>query len=188
MFYTGNSLCVVKLQHRIQRPGRGGAKKHEIYVAALGGHLFTTRKQSLGQGNIFAPVCHSVHGGDGIPACIAGGIPAYLAAGLLEEEGWYPSMPCRWYPSMPCSRSPGWVSRPTPRGKLRGLAGRGSPGSHLGSLQAHTWGVSRHTPWGVSRPTPRGCVSQHALRQTSPLLWRATAMDSTHPTGMHSCL
>ena len=26
-------------QHRIQRQGRG-AKKHEIYVAAFGGHLF----------------------------------------------------------------------------------------------------------------------------------------------------
>ena len=27
-------------QHRIQRQGRGWAKKHEIYVAAFGGHLF----------------------------------------------------------------------------------------------------------------------------------------------------
>ena len=26
-------------------------------------HLFTVRKRSLGQGNIFAPVCHSVHRG-----------------------------------------------------------------------------------------------------------------------------
>ena len=25
--------------------------------------IFTARKQSLGQGNIFTPVCHSVHGG-----------------------------------------------------------------------------------------------------------------------------
>ena len=42
----------------------------------------------------------------------------------------YPSMHCRWYPSMPCSRSPGGVSRPTSKGKLRGLA--------RGDLQAHT--------------------------------------------------
>ena len=28
-------------QHRIQRPGRGG-KKHEIYMAAFGGHFFIT--------------------------------------------------------------------------------------------------------------------------------------------------
>ena len=32
-----------------------------------------------------------------------------------------------------------------------------------------------------------GVVSQHALRQT-PLGETATAVDSTHPTGMHSCL
>ena len=27
--------------------------------------MITARKRSLGQGNIFAPVCHSVHGGGG---------------------------------------------------------------------------------------------------------------------------
>ena len=42
--------------------------------------IITARKRSLEQGNIFTPVCHSVHRG-GIPACIAGGIPACLAAG-----------------------------------------------------------------------------------------------------------
>ena len=35
------------------------------------GVAFTARKQSLGQGNLFTPVCQSVHGGGGlcIPAC-----------------------------------------------------------------------------------------------------------------------
>ena len=33
--------------------------------------IFTARKRSLGQGNIFAPVCHSVHMG-GLPQCILG--------------------------------------------------------------------------------------------------------------------
>ena len=42
--------------------------------------IITARKRSLGQGNIFTPVCHSVHRG-GIPACIAGSIPTCLAAG-----------------------------------------------------------------------------------------------------------
>ena len=102
-------------------------------------------------------------------------------------------MQCKWYPSMPCRSPGGWVvsqhalqvCRPTPRGEVEGsgLGGfsrptprgevgsgqRGSPGPHLGGLQAHTWGVS-----------------QHALRQTPPLQM-ATAMGSTHPTGMHSC-
>ena len=32
-------LCI-EMQHRIQWPGGGGGKKHEIYVAAFGGHLF----------------------------------------------------------------------------------------------------------------------------------------------------
>ena len=43
--------------------------------------IVTARKRSLGQGNIFTPVCHSVNRGGGIPACIAGGIPTCLAAG-----------------------------------------------------------------------------------------------------------
>ena len=43
------------------------------------------------------PACLAA--GGAIPACIAGGIPPCLAAG-----GCYPSMHCRWYPTMPCSR------------------------------------------------------------------------------------
>ena len=75
--------------------------------------FITARKRSLGQGNIFTPVCHSVHRGvlsqhalqvvsphalqgSAIPTCIAGGIPACLAGRC------YPNMHCRWYPSMPC--------------------------------------------------------------------------------------
>ena len=35
--------------------------------------MFTARQQSLGQGNAFTPVCHSVHGvGGGFQACITG--------------------------------------------------------------------------------------------------------------------
>ena len=33
--------------------------------------LVTARKRSLGQVNIFTPVCHSVHGG-GLPQCMLG--------------------------------------------------------------------------------------------------------------------
>ena len=33
--------------------------------------IFTSRKRSLGQGNIFTPVCHSVHTG---AACVVGGM------------------------------------------------------------------------------------------------------------------
>ena len=134
--------------------------------------IFTTRKRSLGQGNSFVPVCHSVHGGGG---------------------GWYPNMHCWWYPSMLCSRSAGggevgipaclagdipaclaglWgggVSRPTPRGEVEG-SGQGGLETHTrGDLQVHSQGGLRPTPRWVSRPTPRGCVFQHALRQTPPV-------------------
>ena len=35
--------------------------------------IITVRKRSLGQGNIFAPVCHSVHRwGEGMPQCMLG--------------------------------------------------------------------------------------------------------------------
>ena len=38
-------------QHQIQQPGRGGrAKKHEIYVAAFGGHFFMTYLYRVGEG------------------------------------------------------------------------------------------------------------------------------------------
>ena len=86
-----------------------------------------------------------------MPTCIAGGIPACIAAGLWGLGGG------RWYPSMPC-RFPG----PHPVGKLRGLA-RGDLQAHTpgepalvgvsalvgcllpggGSLQAHTGGLLR---------------------------------------------
>ena len=34
--------------------------------------IFTARKRSLGQGNIFTLVCHSVHRGGGLPQCMLG--------------------------------------------------------------------------------------------------------------------
>ena len=48
--------------------------------------IFTARKRSLGQGNIFTPVCHSVHGGrawllGGVRGCMGGGGLYVVAAG-----------------------------------------------------------------------------------------------------------
>ena len=37
---------------------------------------FYRPKRSFGQGNIFIPVCHSVHGGRGLPQCMLGYPPA----------------------------------------------------------------------------------------------------------------
>ena len=44
-----------------------GTRKQEsccISISMLADGIFTTRKRSLGQGNIFTPVCHSVHRGE----------------------------------------------------------------------------------------------------------------------------
>ena len=87
---------------------------------------------------------------------------------------WYSSMPCRFPGPHPEGEVEGdlagGVSRPTPKGKLRGIwPGGWSPGPHLrGGLQAHTQG---------------GAIP--ACTEADPP--RATAAGSMHPTGMHSC-
>ena len=82
--------------------------------------IFTARKRSLGQDNIFSSVCQE-----------------FCSQFTVHSSRGYPRMHCRWYPSMLCSRGVSQhalqVSRPTPRRKLRGLA--------RGGLQAHTWGI-----------------------------------------------
>ena len=46
--------------------------------------IFTTRKRSLGQGNIFTNICHSVPGwGGGFPTCITG----HMTRGVCIQEG-----------------------------------------------------------------------------------------------------
>ena len=55
-------------------------------------------------------------GGSGIPVCIAGGIPAGLAAGLQGVVSQHALQ----------------GSRPTPRGEVEGSVLRGSPGPHPG--------------------------------------------------------
>ena len=76
---------------------------------------------------------------------------------------------------------------PHPGGRLRGLAGGGSPGPHPGGkLRVWLGGSPGPHPGGCQGPGPRGDLSQHALGQTSPQQM-ATAVGSTHPTGMHSC-
>ena len=99
-------------------------------------NVFTARKRSLGQGNMFTGVCLST-----------GGVLSQHALQVVSQHalqqvsgGWgvcYPSMHCRWYPSMPCSRSWGGLQAhsqggsgggsglgPQPRGKLRGIWSR----------------------------------------------------------------
>ena len=94
----GGANILQKKNHKI--------KTNLILGVPLSISLVTARKRSLGQGNIFTPVCHSVHRG----------------------RRCYPSMHCRWYPSMPCRGGllPGaaccltgcLVEQPPPTGRL----------------------------------------------------------------------
>ena len=164
----------------------------------IGGNIFTARKRSLEQGNIFRSVCQEFCSGWG--GVVSQHALQVVSQHALQQGGWYPSMPYRIPGPHPVGEVEGsglglvGVSRPTPEGVSRPSSGEGlqahtqvqSPGPHPGAvsrptprgcLQAHTW--------GVSRPTPRGeFVSQHALRQTPHLT--VTAAGGTQPTGMHS--
>ena len=122
--------------------------------------IFTARKRSLRKLCFYT--CLSVHRGCGIPACLAGGIPASL-------------IPCRSWTGV------GWlggrvgyflvsqhalqVSRPTPgEGELDG-SGWGVSRLTPGGLQAHTWRSPGPQPGGSPGPHPGGCI-QHVLGQT----------------------
>ena len=143
-------------------PHLGGAKSIIFKASQLHGSFlmlhFLPPAMKLGQGYVFTHVCDSVHRGMVSQHALQ---VVFLHALQQVSRG-------------AISQHALQVSRPTPRGKLRGLA-RWGLGPTPGGLQAHR---------GVSRPTPRGCVSQHALRQIPPT---ATAAGGTHPTGMHSC-
>ena len=120
--------------------------------------FITTRKRSLGQGNIFSSVCQEFCSQGGIPACIAGGIPACLAGlqGVVSQHALQ-------------------VSRPTPKGEVEGLARevcRGVfPGPHLGGFAGqHLGRVSRSTPRGSAGPHLGGSPGTHRGGSPGPHL------------------
>ena len=140
--------------------------------------IFTARKRILRRLCFYT--CVSVHRGlGGIPACIAGGISACLAAGLRGRGV--------------VSQHALQVSRPTPRGELRGLArgvvSRPTPkgeveGSGLGGLLPGGWCLLQGVPapGGGGGSAPGG-----GEPPPTPPPEIANAVGGTHPTGMHSC-
>ena len=59
--------------------------------------IITARKRSLGQGNIFTPVCHSVHRG-GMRGCSWGGMVARGACMVaLGGHAWFYSGGHAWF-------------------------------------------------------------------------------------------
>ena len=119
--------------------------------------IFTARKRSLEQGNVFTGVCDSVQGGGGAwsqRVCLVSG------GGCLVPGGYGPSMPCRF-------------SGPHSRGKFRGIwLG--------GGLQAHTQGGKLRGIW--SRPTLKGEVEGYLVQaHTQGGSWGGSGPGPPHP-------
>ena len=144
------------------------------------------------QGNIFTPVCHSVHGGvrgcwGGIRGC--GGC-AWLPGGRA------------WLLGAPLSHAMFWLLPSATKLRISNAFTPVCHSVHRGvSASVHS-GIRAppraDTPLWADNPladTIPGQTPPH--RQTSPLAdtphWAntprqtATAADGTHPTGMHSC-
>ena len=134
---------------------RNAILKYQGHLVKVMFRIITTRKRSLGQGNIFAPVFHSVHRGVSIPACISGSIPACLTAGLRGVVSQHALQVSRPTPKgeVEGDLAMGGGSRPTPKGEVEGNLAWGSPGPHPrgklrgiwpwgGGFQAHTQGGS----------------------------------------------
>ena len=142
--------------------------------------IFTARKRSLGQGNIFAPVCHSVHrGGVSRQVHPQAGTPPGQAQppGQVNPRQVHPLG--RYTPqagTLPRHVLPGqvspWTGTPTPR-QVNPL-GRYTPRQVYPPGQVHP-------PWQVH---PYGHL--HFPRQC--MLGYGQQAGGTHPTGMHSCL
>ena len=161
--------------------------------------FITARKRSLGQGNIFAPVCHSVHRGRG----------EYLGRyppGRYTPIPWQVHSPGQIHPSMqvhphgqvhPPAGTPWQVH---PLGQVHPLAGtppgRYTPGRYTPHCQ-QVHPSSRYTPGQVHPrqvhpPLPAGTPLQqvHPRAGTPPpqcMLGYGQQADGKHPTGMHSC-
>ena len=183
------------------------------HLSPVHGFTYLPPANKVCEGYVFMPVCQSFCSqgvGCGYPSMHCMWYPSMQVSrptpmGEVEGFGWGGSPDSHLEGSW--GVWPGGVSRPHPgvcfqahtqgglqantqgslQGKLRGLAG-GSPGSHPGgSWWVWPGGSPGHTQGGVSTGPHQGEVSQHALRKTPPCQQMATAVGSTHPTGMHSC-
>ena len=146
--------------------------------------LITARKRSLGQGNIFTPVCHSVHGGGG-RAWLPGGWRAWLPGGawlLGGMHGWQGGA-CMVKGGM---HGEGGVVH----GKGGACMAKGGMHGKRGAWWRgwHVWrrGVcvakGGHAWWRGDAWQKGGC-GMHPPRDTA-----GHCAGGTHPTGMHSCL
>ena len=126
--------------------------------------IVTARKRSLGQGNIFTPVCHSVHRGE-VPGPGRGCLVLRGAwsqeGGLLWEGAWSWGVP----------------------GPGRGVCSGGVPGP------GGAWSQEGACSWGclvLEGVCSRRVSGPRGAPGGDPRM--ATAVGGTHLTGMHSCL
>ena len=109
------------LSHSGSLVDRGRGRHHARALVPLGSFFFHYRPQrSCGQGNIFTPVCHSVHGG-GVSASVHAGIPPPRADTPREQTpppGSRHTPPEQTPPRSrhPQSRHP-WSRHPHPRSR-----------------------------------------------------------------------
>ena len=134
--------------------------------------LVTARKRSLGQGNIFTSVCHSVHGGGEYLA----GTPPWQ----IHSPGRYSPPPDRYTP----------LGRYTSPGRYAPWTGTPPQTGIPPPRQVHP--LDRYVPHGqvhppLARYIPLGQVHPPSTGTPPPPRYGQRA-GSTYPTGMQSCL
>ena len=108
-------------------------------------YIFTARKRSLGQGNIFAPVCHSVHQGVCLPQCMLGYIPRDQTPSNQTPPGPDTALGTGHPPGpdTPGSRHPPWEQ--TPPAEHAGRYGQCAGCTHPTGMQS-CWNKESLTP------------------------------------------
>ena len=115
---------------------------------------------SCGQGNIFTPVCHSIHGG-GLPQCMLGYHPPPGKETPLPRR---PPLGRRHHPPPPRRRHPPPGRRPPPRRPPSSPTPKGEIEGD--QIQAHTQGGKLR---GIrSRPTPKGEIEGDQIQPPPP--------------------
>ena len=144
-------------------------------------YVITARKRSLGQGNIFTPVCHSVHGGGGggvrgWKACVAGG-------GMCGQGGRH-----AWLGGV-CGRGHAWPGGAWPGGNMHGWGGACVVGGWC-VAGGCAW-LGGMCGWGACMAGGMHGGGMRGMHPLPPADTTSTAYGQpsggTHPTGMHSC-
>ena len=143
-------------------------------------------QRSCGQGNIFTPVCHSVHRGGGLPQCVMGCHPPHPRSRHPPEQ----TPPEQTPPGADPPSSPEQTPPREADSSIRSTSGRYASYWNAflfymcQSFCPQGWGVLGQVPhWDQVHPpgpgTPPGAVHAERYGQQA---------GGTHITGMHSCL